>query len=71
MTFGLVTALLVGLFVLTASLIAYGMAAFRRGEVGIDSHGVTVHERRVDMRREVLWTSLAATLLLILFALVR
>jgi heme/copper-type cytochrome/quinol oxidase subunit 2 len=63
----LTTGLTILLFVGVAGLLGYGAIHFRRSASG-DSPGSDRVERRVDMRREVLWTGVAATLLLIVFA---
>lgn len=51
----LVTILIVGLFVIAGGLILYGARAYRGGRAG----------------REVLWTGVAALLLVVLFAYIR
>lgn len=59
----LATALIAALFVGVASLVGYGLYAFRHAP---DSGATWDGGRRVDVRREVVWTALAALLLLVI-----
>jgi heme/copper-type cytochrome/quinol oxidase subunit 2 len=60
MTVNLVTGLIAALFVAVACLLGYGALAFSR-------QGGAEQPTRVNMAREVLWTGLAALILLGLF----
>ena len=62
-----VTLLISALFIAVCVLLAYGARAFRRGDRAEASPGDT----RVNMRREVLWTTVSAGLLLAIFVMVR
>lgn len=57
---GLVTGLIAVLFLAVLGLLGYGAYAFSHG-------GVSEQQAKVSMAREVLWTGLAAILLLGIF----
>jgi heme/copper-type cytochrome/quinol oxidase subunit 2 len=65
----LVTALVAGLFVTVAVLLASGARAFR--QAASSPRLESLPGRQVNMRIEVLWTGCAALLLLAVFAVVR
>jgi heme/copper-type cytochrome/quinol oxidase subunit 2 len=65
----LVTALVAGLFVTVAVLLASGARTFR--QAGPSPRLESLPGRQVNMRIEVLWTACAAVLLLAVFAVVR
>lgn len=66
----LVTGLTIMLFATVGAMLAYGAVHFGRSAAEAQA-GSGTSERRIDMRREVLWTGVAAVLLLFVFVYVR
>jgi heme/copper-type cytochrome/quinol oxidase subunit 2 len=64
-----VTALVAGLFVAVAALLAYGMRSFQQGSLPAKLESLP--GRQVNMRLEVLWTGCAAFLLFAVFLVTR
>jgi heme/copper-type cytochrome/quinol oxidase subunit 2 len=64
-----VTVLILALFLVVGALLGYGAVVFGREDR--NAGGETPAGGRVNMRREVLWTGVAAALLLLAFLYVR